>query len=379
MNPLDVLVANVPGPDGLPLAAPAVLFRGLLLLTSVLHLLAMNLLLGGAIVAVVAQVLSRRPGGAAYGRLAALVVSLLPTTVAAAVTLGVAPLLFLQALYGRLFFVSSILLGWWWLALVPVLILAYYGTYIAAARAHAGVRLPVTIALLLLAVSGLFTLNMSLMLWPEQFLSRYFADPGGWHLDVADAAVPARWLHFVAAAVAVAGLAVAGLGHIKRRQDEQLALVATRLGARVFAGATLANMAIGLTWFGLLPSGVARRFLGGDVAASVLFAVAIVSALVLAWRAIEVASSRTPAGREIGILVALTGMQVVLMVLVRDQIRSATLARIEYTLPNASPQWGVIAIFVVLLLAGAGTIGWMLKVYATAGARRQSETPASVG
>lgn len=368
MNPLDVLVANVPGPDALPLAAPAALFRGLLLLTSILHLLAMNLLLGGAVLAVVARVLGRRPGGEPYQRLAPLMAKLLPVTVAATVTLGVAPLLFLQVLYGRLFFVSSILLGWWWLALVPVLILAYYGTYIAASRPRAGLMLPVTIAVLLLAVSGLFTLNMSLMLWPEQFLARYFADPGGWRLDIADAAAPARWLHFVTAAVAVAALGLAGLAASRREDDPELAAAGMRLGSRVFAGATLANVAIGLTWFALLPGSVAGRFLGGDVMASVLFAVAILSGLVLAWRAVEVAWVVAPGVRDVLALVALTMVQVFLMVLVRDQIRAATLARIEYTLPNAAPQWEVIAIFAVLLLGGAATVAWMVRVYAKAGA-----------
>jgi hypothetical protein len=363
MNPLDVLVANVPGADALPLAAPAVVFRGLLLLTSVLHLLAMNLLLGGAVLAVVARMLGRRPGGDAYARLAALIGKLLPVTVAATVTLGVAPLLFLQVLYGRLFFVSSILLGWWWLALVPVLILAYYGTYIAAARPRTGLTLPVTIAALLLAVSSLFTLNMSLMLWPEQFLARYFADPGGWRLDLADAAAPARWLHFVTAAVAVASLSLAGLAAARRTDDPELATVGIRLGARVFAGATLANIAIGLTWFGLLPGAVAQRFLGGDFVASGLFAVAILSGLALAWRAVEVAWAAAPGAREVLTLVALTVVQVVLMVLVRDQIRAATLARIEYALPNAVPQWDVMAIFAALLVAGVVTVAWMVRAY----------------
>jgi cytochrome bd-type quinol oxidase subunit 1 len=366
MTPLDVLVANVPGADALPLAAPVWLFRFLLVLTSVLHLLAMNLLLGGAVLAVVARALGRRPGGDAYGRLAGAIGKLLPVTVAATVTLGVAPLLFLQVLYGRLFFVSSILLGWWWLALVPVLILAYYGTYIAATRVRRGLLIPVAIAVALLAVSSLFTLNMSLMLWPEQFLARYIADPGGWRLDVADAAVPVRWLHFVTAAIAVASLGVAGLGAARRGEDPALSAAAMRLGTRVFAGATLVNIAVGLTWFGLLPAAVAQRFMGGDVVATVLFAVAMLSGLLLGWLAVEAAWRVAPTGRQIATLVVLTAVHVPLMVLVRDQLRAATLARIEYALPNAAPQWEVIAIFGLLLVAGAATVAWMVRAYAAA-------------
>jgi len=48
--------------------------------------------------------------------------------------LGVAPLLFLQVLYGRLFFTSSILMAGFWLAVVPLLIVAYYCAYVVAFR-----------------------------------------------------------------------------------------------------------------------------------------------------------------------------------------------------------------------------------------------------
>ena len=61
----------------------------------------------------------------------------LPVAIAATVTLGVAPLLFVQVLYGRLFFTSSILMAWFWLAIVPLVILAYYGAYLLAFRGEA--------------------------------------------------------------------------------------------------------------------------------------------------------------------------------------------------------------------------------------------------
>ena len=52
--------------------------------------------------------------------------------VAATVTLGVAPLLFVQELFGRVFFTSSILMAWFWLAIIALLIPAYYGVYLYA-------------------------------------------------------------------------------------------------------------------------------------------------------------------------------------------------------------------------------------------------------
>lgn len=53
---------------------------------------------------------------------------LLPSVTAYAITLGVAPLLFVQLLYGQFFYSSSALrLGWAWLALIGLLLVVYAG------------------------------------------------------------------------------------------------------------------------------------------------------------------------------------------------------------------------------------------------------------
>ncbi len=64
-----------------------------------------------------------------HHHLVALAARALPATVAFTITLGVAPLLFIQVLYGQLYFTSSVLMAWPWLAVVALLMLGYYGTY----------------------------------------------------------------------------------------------------------------------------------------------------------------------------------------------------------------------------------------------------------
>ncbi len=86
MNP------GIPQPDPLPLAAPPAVFLLLLLLTFTLHLLPMNAVLGGSIIGAVARWRGRQ-GRAHHAELARLIGKLLPVTMAAAVTLGVAALL----------------------------------------------------------------------------------------------------------------------------------------------------------------------------------------------------------------------------------------------------------------------------------------------
>ena len=130
----DAVTPIIPLADPLPQPAPAWILWALLQLTFFCHLLAMNVVLGGSILALHWR-FSRRPDDAEHR--AAVVHAFskaLPVAIAAAVTLGVAPLLFVQVLYGRLFLTSSILMAWWWLAVVPLVILAYYGAYLLAFR-----------------------------------------------------------------------------------------------------------------------------------------------------------------------------------------------------------------------------------------------------
>ena len=98
-------------------------------------------------------------------------------------TLGVAPLLFVQVLYGRVFFTSSILMAWFWLAIVPLVILAYYGAYLLAFRGErlgrAGRWVAVVATLCFAAVAFLQVTNATRGLRPETFLDAYRGTPRG--------------------------------------------------------------------------------------------------------------------------------------------------------------------------------------------------------
>ena len=120
----------IPLADPLPQPAPAWLLWALLQLTFFLHLLAMNVVLGGSILALHWRLSRRTDSATPRAEVVAAFARALPVAVAAAVTFGVAPLLFVQVLYGRVFFTSSILMAWWWLAVVPLVVFAYSGAYL---------------------------------------------------------------------------------------------------------------------------------------------------------------------------------------------------------------------------------------------------------
>ena len=58
----------------------------------------------------------------------------LPFMLSGAITAGVAPLLFVQIIYRQEFYTANLLLGWRWLMVVPVLVVAFYLLYLMKSK-----------------------------------------------------------------------------------------------------------------------------------------------------------------------------------------------------------------------------------------------------
>lgn len=353
----------IPSPEVLPLPAPASLLHGLLLLTFLLHLLFMNGLVGGAVIALWSRLRSRTADDL-HSDLATRIGKLLPTLMAATVTFGVAPLLFLQALYGRYFFTSSILIGWSWFAVVPLLLLGYYGTYLEAFRGHrlAGWRPPLlaAVVLVLVAVGFIYTNNATLMLRPASWPAIYFADPSGLNWNLQDPQVIPRWLHMMLAAVAVGGLMLALWGaQRQRRGSEPLGSLMRELGLVLLGYATMANFAVGLWFLMALERSVMLDFMGGSPHATGLLGVGFVLALALIALAMRTKSKPAASLKPVTIVAVIT---LIVMVLMRDFVRSATLAQ-HGAAPTTivATQVGNVVVFGVLLVATLATVWWMLN------------------
>ncbi len=359
MNPV------MPQPDPLPLVAPPGLLWGLLVFTFFLHLVPMNLLLGGSIVGAIARVRARRGDRPHDAELAHLVAKALPIVFAAAVSMGVAALLFLQVLYGRAFFVSSVLMGRWWLAVILLLLLAYYGSYLLSLREAALGRRAVLLAWLVAAVVGLVALvygnNMALMLRPDLWQALYLADGRGTALNLSDATLLPRHLHMVVGAIAVAGLGVAVLGVARRHTTPDFSRWAVNAGALFCSGATALNVFAGLWWLAALPREVLLRFMGHDLSAVIVLVGGI--GLTFTGVAILLVASSRAAGRQASFVWAASATLlagVVLMILTRDTVRTASIGSQIATKGWVAPQWGPIVAFVVLLAVALGSIGWMV-------------------
>jgi hypothetical protein len=156
----------------------------------------------------------------------------LPFMLGCAITAGVAPLLFLQLLYQRRFYTANLLLGPRWGAVVPALIAGFYALYLA--KAAAGLRwrrIALGVGLACFAFVAWSWTELHLLMrdepaWREMYAAgtRIYADAGVaprlllWigAMGALFAALAVWWEHGAErrrlAAIALAGLAVAGIG-----------------------------------------------------------------------------------------------------------------------------------------------------------------------
>lgn len=351
----------LPGLDPLPLPAPAWLLRLLLLVTFFLHVIAMNFLMGGGLVAAISA-WRGRVNVPHHRRLADQIFRILPVATATTITLGVAPLLFLQVLYGRFFYTSSILMAVPWIGVVALLCLAYYGHYVMAfsdtIRRERRLWIAWTASLILMLIGFVYTNNMTLMQSPEKFQAMYLADRLGARLNTGEPTLAPRFLHFLVAALALTGLGIVGLGQRAHRTgDTAFGAWAARYGRNWFAGATVLQLLVGL-WFLLsLPATVRSAFLGGNV----VYTIHLFGGVFLALVAVLLLAARPESPRFLAGSSGLLALTILAMILVRQWVRDLQiggLAGIEQA--EVKTQWSALPVFLILFVAALVAIGWMI-------------------
>jgi len=347
MNPADL----IPTPDAIPV--PWGWFYVLLIVTFLLHILVMNAMLGGGIIAL----FSSLQGGEDNTLLSKEFSYKWPYTIAFAVNMGVAPLLFVQVLYGHFIYSSSVLMAVWWFSIIGMLILAYYSAYIFDFKfdslGNTRIFLLEFSVLILLIIAFFFTNNMTLMLEPQRWAA-YFSNAGGTLLNVTDPTVLPRYLHFVIGAIAVAGLYLALIGHFNLRKSTIDRQVLRARGMKFFTLATALQILFGIWFLLALPRPVMMAFMGGSAYGTGLLTLGII----LALTALYLGHKRTLIPAAVNTLILL-----VVMILMRD------LARVLYLKPYfqmsdlaVKPEYSPLIFFLVVFVAGLAMIAYMLKL-----------------
>lgn len=351
----------IPAAEAIP--APWWVFEILDVVTFTLHLLLINIVLGGLLVLLVSRL--RGEEDDRFQGLSTVLSRRIPIAFALGINFAVAPLLFVQVLYGHLIYSSSILMARYWLLVIPFLILAYYGAYIHAYRRGKSKGLAVgalcVSALLVLVIAFTLVNNMTLMLHPQQWPG-YFADRGGRLLNLGDPTLIPRYLHFVTASVAVAGLFVAVAWRVRGNRRGLEVTQKVESGLRIYAVATFVQVMVGLWLLGSLPPGLRILVIGGDPAHTAVLTTGILLGL---------ASCMTGFLGRLWPTVGLLGGTVVLMVVNRALLRAEYL-RGFFTVKDleVAPQYGVLALFLVVFAVGLVAVGYMLKA-ASAASRKE--------
>ena len=355
----------IPSLDPNPLPAPYWVFKLLLLVTFFLHIVAMNFMLGGAVMALLAK---WRPGNREDGnRMFFDVAKKLPSLLPATITLGIAPLLFGQVLYGQFFYTSSIIVAWPWFLVLVCLTLAYYGFYFVSFQngqnPGKAANVMLVSVLLIFAIGFVYSNNFTLTQTPGRWKTKYLANPAGWNLNLAEPTLLPRFLHFVTAAVAVGGLLLVLMALTKWKRDAEYARHLFQFGGKAFMFATMAQFLIGIWFLSSLPRNLRMLFLGDNGWATALLAIGVVGALGAIYLMAE-ALHKENVRLAAYVVSGITGVVILCMSVMRDMLRDAYLR--PYFHPEqfvVKTQWSVFPLFLLLFVAGVVLWFVMLKRY----------------
>lgn len=196
----------VPRDIPLPLPAPEGFLAVLLVVSFLVHIVFVHMMLGGSIFSLLCQIKGLKNPD--YEKLAYKIMQFITVNKSLAVVMGVAPLLIINTLYAPQFYASSALIGDVWMAVIPLVSIAFLLAYAHKFWWHRFVDLPelhIGIAaletLLFLFIPLIFMTNVNLMLFPE-----LWPQVKGFFSAMFLPNVLQRYLHFVSAAVLFSAL-----------------------------------------------------------------------------------------------------------------------------------------------------------------------------
>ena len=360
----------IPHPDPLGVPGDIGLILFLLYLTFFLHVILMNALLGGAFMAVISEWISRKTNNQQtkdhHIHLAEKLGHILPFSVSLTVSMGIAPLLFVQVIYGQFFYTSSVLMAWIWLSVVFLIVIGYYSLY-AYTRgferwANRRYIFMIISCVMFFLIAFIYVNNLTLMQTPQKWLDIYTQTNGtGYHWNMDEATLMPRYLHFAFSAIAVAGMLVLILG-MREKKDNALSSFMKRWGGTWFLIGTVANTVVGFMFYFAIPEALRKAFTEG--AGQMLFLSSHVLFIIgtLAIAAVTFLKANNMIG-WVGIAAMLVGIAE--KVISRDLLRQEYLKQVNWThaVLQTKPQNDVIALFFISFVAGIGLLLWVYMRY----------------
>ncbi len=331
-----------------------------MVLTFALHIIFVNLAIGGSFMAVYEHYKKGEPNK----KLSRFLARATTVNLSAAVVLGVAPLLFVQVVYDPFWYVSNVLSAWWavgFLCFATIVFLALYAFYLKrnpeSGMKGFGFLGWLTFALLLLATFSMNLLSVQ-FLEPEKWKAWYLT---GTMMNTSGTTVYdfhiSRYLHFIVPSFAITGVFMMlygwFFGNRKDMDKEFLHWVAVS-GAKMAFWATIIQMIVGIWWLLSLPSHLhfaSNPFLILGVLLGVVFFIV----LILVQKEPEKYALLTALFAFLGVL----GMAVT-----REVLRMVYLGRFNYSIYTykLNINWGSTALFLLTFVMGIIVMVYPLMV-----------------
>jgi len=346
-------------PSFLPIgiSSPPALFVFFLTFTFFLHIIFVNLTLGGSLLLLTSKYISKVYGDNNYNMIAEELGYLNTFNISLTVTTGVAPLLFIQTIYGNFFYTSSVLLSFKWLFVLAAVIFAYYFYYLYKMKplyirysGGKGIIFIVFAALLFLYVAFMLVSNTVLSMHPEAWKEIYLNKRAFFDLPT----LLPRYIHFVFAATAFAGLFLMVYSRMKKSFSKELKEKMYSFGKKSFFIVTLAQIPVGIWLLLSHEKEIMMLLMGGSLLGTISFIIALVAAI----SALVVIMLKKD---NIYLLTGIGVAIIIFMVLIRRVIENGYFSKyVNIYNMETNPQWGIFAIFLLLLLAVLGIIGFTL-------------------
>jgi hypothetical protein len=343
----------------------------------VLHSIPMNLWYAGLIIAIVLLAF----GGENARRFGARLMRQMPIIIAFGVNLGVVPLLFTQLAYYKFFYPATILMAWFWLAIIGLLIPAYYGVYayvwglknsesVAGWRQLAGWAA----AVFFMIIGFIFANGFSLMDHVDRWLPLWSDHQVGGAalgtaLNVGDATLWPRWLMmFGLAQTTTAVWVLADLVFFYKQASDEYKAWAWQFAKKLYTHGMIWTAAAGAWYVFGTWSGELRSIMFGGPLAVLTVITAIAPGL--PWLLI-VTEKRCPAKLllVLGIVLAQVGVmavngisrQIVQNVNINLHVNAGGDGKFNILHQATATQWGPLAMFLVVFVLGLAVLGWMIK------------------
>jgi hypothetical protein len=342
-----------------------------------LHSIPMNLWYAGLLIAVVLLAFGGEHARQFGGRL----MRQMPIIIAFGINLGVVPLLFTQVAYYKFFYPATILMAWFWLAIIGFLILAYYGVYAYVwGMKNGGIvtgwrQLAGWVAAFFFIVIGfIFANGFSLMDNVERWLGLWNDHQQGGAalgtaLNVGDATLWPRWLlMFGLAQTTTAVWVLVDMAVFYKKASEAYKAWAWSFAKKLYTHGMIWAALAG-TWYVFwtwTPELRSFMFSWPTVVLTVLTSVATG----LPWLMI-VTERRCPAKLPlvIGIFLAQIGVmaingvsrQVVQNVNIDLSVNAKAAGSYSILGQESMTQWGAMAMFLIVFVLGVAVLGWMIR------------------